>query len=103
MPGDIDVAAGLERPFGDDEAIAGRMRLQPADVEVHLLGQPESMTADLNELAGGDERLDVPLERRAVVARNLEQLKEFPHAGGMVDTLAHEREHLITRKHLNLG
>ena len=31
----------------------------------------------------------------------LQVLEELAHAGGMMDTLAHQREHLITRKHLN--
>ena len=101
--GNVDVAAGVERPFGRDESIAGWMRLQPADIQIHLFGQTESMAAELNELARGDQRFDVALERRAVVARNLEQLKEFPHGSGMVDTLAHQREHLITGKHMVLS
>ena len=45
----------VERTLGRDEAVAGRMRLQPADVEVHLFGQAEAMAANLNEIAGGDE------------------------------------------------
>ena len=40
---------------GADEAVAGRVRLQPADVEVHLFGQAEALAANLNEVAGGDE------------------------------------------------
>ena len=71
------------------------MRLQPADVEVHLLGQAEAVPADVNEVARGDERLDVPLERRPLVARHFENLEELAHAGGMMDPLPHEREHLI--------
>ena len=53
------------------------------------------MTANLNEIAGGDERLDVALERRALVARNFEHLQQLAHAGGMVHPLAHEREDVI--------
>ena len=34
------------RPFRRDEAVARRMRLEPADVQVHLLGQSEAMAAD---------------------------------------------------------
>ena len=71
------------------------MRLQPADVQVHLFGQAEAMAANLNEIAGGDERLDVALERGALVARNFEKLQQLAHAGGMVHPLAHQREHLI--------
>ena len=98
--GDVDVAAGFERPLGRDEAVAGRVRLQPADVEIHLLGQAEALPADLDEIARGDERLEVPLERGALVARNLQELEEFAHAGGMVHPLAHERENLVARKHV---
>src|SRR5262245_3050348 len=61
------------------------------------------MTANLNEVARGDEVLDVPLERSALVARHLQGLEEFPHTGGMVHAVTHEREHLITRKHRFLG
>ena len=85
----------VERPLGRDEAVAGRMRLQAADVEVHLFGQAETVAANLNELAGGDERFDMPLERRAVVLRDFEHLEELAHGGGMVHALPHEREHLI--------
>ena len=93
---DVDVAAGrFERPFGRDEAVAGRMRLQPADVQIHLFRQAEAMPADLDEVAGADERLDVPLERGPLVARHLENLQQFAHAGGMVHPLAHERENLF--------
>ena len=53
--GDVDVAAAVERPLGRDEAVAGRVRLQPADVQVHLFGQAEALAANLNEVAGGDE------------------------------------------------
>ena len=71
------------------------MRLQAADVEIHLLGQAEAVPANLNQVAGGDERLDVALERGALVARNLEDLKELAHGGGMMHPLAHEREDLF--------
>ncbi len=54
------------------------------------------MTSNLNEIARRDERFDVPLERRALVARHFENLEQLPHAGGMVHPLAHQREHLIT-------
>ena len=70
----VDVAAGLDRPLRRDESVAGRVRLQPTDVEVHLFGKSEAVTADLDELPGSDERFDVALERRAIVPRNFEEL-----------------------------
>src|SRR2546425_7296256 len=56
--GNVDVAAGVERPFWRDKSITGRMRLQPADIQIHLFGQTESMAAKVNELARSDKRLD---------------------------------------------
>ena len=91
----VDVAARLERALGRDESVAGRMRLQAADVEIHLLGQAEAVPANLNQVARGDERLDVAFERGALVARNLEDLKELAHGGGMMNPLAHEGEDLF--------
>ena len=94
--GDVDVSAvGLERPVRRHEAVAGRMRLEPADVEVHLLGQAEPLAADLHEIAGGDQRFDVTFERGALLARDLEDLQQLAHAGGMMNPLAHQLEDLI--------
>ena len=91
-----DTGSGrLERTLRRDEAIPCRICLQAADVEVHLFGQPESIPSNLNELAGSDERFDVPFERRLVVLGHFEHLQQLAHAGGMMHPLAHEREHLI--------
>ena len=96
LVGNVDIAAGrLERTLRRDEAVAGRVGLQAADVEVHLFGQAESIPSNLNELAGGDERLDVPLERRLVVLRHFEHLQQLAHAGGVMHPLPHQREDLI--------
>ena len=94
--GNVDVAAErVERTIRRHEAVAGGMRLQLADVEVHLLRQTKTVAANLDQLAGRHERLDVTFERGALVARNLENLQQLTHAGGMVDPLAHQREDLI--------
>ncbi len=72
------------------------MRLQPADMEIHLLGEAEAMAANLDELAGLDQRVEMPLERRPFLAGHFEQLQELANAGGMVHPLAHQRENLVT-------
>jgi hypothetical protein len=59
-------------------------------VEVHLFRQAEAVPANLNELARGDKRFDVPLERRAIVSGNLEDLQKLAHARRVVHALAHE-------------
>ena len=71
------------------------MGLKPADVQIHFFRQAEAMPADLNQVAGADQGFDVPLERGPIVARHLENLQQFAHAGGMVHPLAHERENLF--------
>ena len=48
----VNVAASLERPFRGHEPIPGRMRLQPPDVQIHLLGQAKPVAANLDEIAG---------------------------------------------------
>jgi len=94
--GNVDIAAaGIEGTLGRHESISGRMGLQAPDVEVHLFGQPETITADLNEVTGRDEGLDVALERRPVVLRDFEDLEQLAHAGGMMDPFPHEGEDLI--------
>src|SRR6185369_11883868 len=60
---DEDVAAGFDIAFWRDEPVAGWMRLQAANVEVHLLGQSEALTANLDEFAVGHEALQMAPER----------------------------------------
>jgi hypothetical protein len=96
---DVDVLARFERPLENDEAVARRMGLEPADVEVHLLGEPEAVPPDLNQVAGSDEALDVTLERRAFLAGDPQDLDELAQARGVMHAVAHEREHLVGRQH----
>ena len=85
----------LDAPFGHDKAVAAGMRLQAADEEVHLLGQAKALAANLDEIARGDERVELTLEGCALFARNFEKLKEFADAGRMVHPIAHQRENLF--------
>src|SRR5262249_6231580 len=95
-PGNVDVAARwFEGTLGGDEAVTGGMRLQPADVQVHLLGQAEPMPANLNEVPRNHEGLHVARERRALFPWNIQRLKKLAHPGGMMDLIAHQRENLI--------
>ena len=47
----VDVTARFERTLGRDESVAGRMRLQAADVQIHLLGQTEPVPSNADEIA----------------------------------------------------
>jgi hypothetical protein len=64
-------------------------------VEVHLLGQPESVPAYLDEVPRGDEGIEMTLERSTLVAWNLEKLEELADAGRVMDPLAHPLEDLF--------
>ena len=81
---DVDVALhALGRPLRRHEAEAGRMALEPADDEIHAIGQPVAIAADEHERAVVDERFQVPLERRVLVAGNLEHAHQFARGGRM--------------------
>ena len=66
-------------------------------------GRSEAVAADLNEIAGRDQRFDVALEADTFIARYFQKLQELASAGGMVHPLAHRGENVITRKHRNSG
>ncbi len=93
---DVDIAAcRFERTFGNDEPVAGLVRLQPADVEIHFFREAEPMAADVDQVAGRHEGRDVPFERGALFARHLQNLQELAHAGRVVHPLPHERQNLV--------
>ncbi len=83
--------AGL-RVLGHDEAESAGIGLQPPDDQVHLLRQAEPVAADLQQLAVGDERLQVTLERGALFARHAQQLRQLARGGGMVNVFSNEAE-----------
>ena len=98
---DVDIAPRLERPLWRDEPVPARMGLQSANKEIHLLWKSEAMSANLNELAGSDQGLDLALERRALVTRDLQDLKELAHAGRVVHTLTHQRQDVVTGEYFH--
>ena len=71
------------------------VHLQPADDDVHPVREAEAVAADLEQLAVGDERLQQPPERRAVLARHLEQLDQLARARRMVRALAQAIQDLV--------
>jgi hypothetical protein len=58
------------------------MGLQASDIQVHLLGQAEALAANLDEVAIGDETLEVTPECGALLLRNLECLQQFARTAG---------------------
>ena len=109
--GDVDVPALRLQPsagtrgrigraiagmFGDDEAVSGRIGLEPPDDEVHLFGKAETVAAHLNERAVGNERLQLALEAVALLAPDAKGLCEVARGGRMVDLVPDERQYLFT-------
>ena len=99
--GDVDIARGaVELTLGPDESVALRVNLDLARDQVHPLGQAEVTVAGLDQLSGRDEVLQAAAERGAFFLGNLQRLEELPHARGMVDALAHQRQNLLVGQHL---
>ena len=71
------------------------MRLEPADDDVHPVGKAEAVAADLDQIAVGDERLQQPAERRAVLPRHAEHLQQLLNCRRMIRALPDERQHLV--------
>jgi hypothetical protein len=89
--GDIDVFpfAGIHM-LGYDKAEPAGIRRETADDKVHLVAQAKTVAANLHEFAGGDERFQLSLERRAFLARYPEDLGQLSSCCGMVNAVADE-------------
>jgi hypothetical protein len=85
--------------FRNDEAEPARIGVKPSDDEVHLLGEPKTIAANLEEHAFAGERFQLPLERRAILAWNAEELGELTGAGRMMDFVADESEQFVAGRH----
>ena len=79
-------------PSRDDEAEAARIGGELPDDEIHLLGQTEPIAADLQQIAGGDKRLQLALEGGALLARYAKQLCQLARGGRVMDRLANALE-----------
>ena len=89
-PRDEDVSGDpFDRPVGHDETEAPRVRLHPADDQVHQVRQTESVATRLNQVAGGNELLQQAPDGRPLIPWNLEPLKQLSRGRRMVDLLAH--------------
>ena len=87
--GDENVALhALERPLGCHEAEARRMGVEPADDQIHPIGEAVAVAADEDERAVGDERSQMTLERRVLLARDTKSANQLAGGGGVVYVLA---------------
>ena len=83
----------------NDESEPTRVCLEPADHDVHAIRQAEAIATDFDEVAAGNERLEMPAQRRPLLPRHPQHLQQFLDGRRMVGALADERQHLIAREH----
>ena len=91
----------LDRPVRHDEAEPARVGRDPADDQVHPVGQAEAVAAGLDELAAADQVLQQPLEGGALFPRYLQALQQFPRRGGVVHLVADQLEQLFVIQHVS--
>ena len=100
VAGDVDVAADpLDRPIGDDEPEPARVRLDAADHQIHAVRQTEPVAARLNQVTGGHQLFQQPLDRRPLIPGNLQALHQFARRRGMLDLVAHQGQQLFAIQH----
>ena len=75
------------------------MGFEPADDQVHPIGEAVAVAADEDERAFVDERLELALEGGALLARDFEDANQLARGGRMVDVLANLSQELVTRGH----
>ena len=98
--GNVDVARHLlERPIRHDEAKAARVGRDPADDEIHPVGQAVTVAARLHQLAVGHQLPEQALESRALLTGKLEPLEQLARGGGVVYLFANQLEELFLVEH----
>ena len=85
------------RPLGHDEAVPAGLVVQPADDEVHLVGQAEALPRIWSSSPAATSAFELALEGRAFVARHVEQLRAArAQCGGMsARGVTHRRENVV--------
>jgi hypothetical protein len=81
--------------LGHHESKTTRTGLQATDDEIHLLGQSESVSADLQEHAVADECFQLTLEAAALLARHAEELSKLACVGRVMNFVANEIEDVV--------
>src|SRR5262245_29825077 len=93
----------LRRPphgvLGHHESKATGTGLQATDDQIHLLGQSESVPADLQEHAVAYECLQLTLEAAALFARHAEKLCQLARVGRVMDLVTNQSENFVAGKH----
>jgi hypothetical protein len=75
--------------------------MQPADHEVHLVGQSDAGALRLDELTCRHERFQEPAKRRPFFLRNPERFDQLARGSGMRDLVTHQRQYLFAGKHFS--
>ncbi len=74
--------------------------LEVPDHQIHLLRDAKAVAANLEKCSLRHERLELPLETAALLARHAQQLSDFTRGGGMMHAVTYEPQDVVVRKHL---
>ena len=78
------------------------MRVESSNDEVHSVGEPIAVAAHAHDGALGDQRVELPLQRSSLLARNLEDADQLTSRRRVVNPLAHLAQQLVTTGHRRL-
>ena len=84
-------------PFAGHEPDAARRRVDGAHDEVRAAGQTEQMPALADQVTAVHERPEMPLERRALLARYAQRADQIARRGRTPHVVTQRAKHLVAR------
>ncbi len=88
--------AGAAGAVGSHEGVSPGVQLQPADDEVHLLGQAVALAAHLDQQPLVDEALELAPETGRQLARDRQDLHQLPRRRRVLGPIAYRAEQLFS-------
>ena len=102
--GDIQIPGDpVHGMIGRHEPEAARVHVDAAGHQMHAVGQPVPVAANLDELATLDKRRETAAKRAALLAGQLEALQELAQRGRVIDLGADGGEEFVGREHRPLA
>ncbi len=88
--------AGATGAIGSHERVSAGVQLQPADDEIHLLGQAVPLAAHLHQQALVDEALELAPEACPPLARDRQKLHQLPRRGRVLRPFTYRAEQFVS-------
>ena len=98
--GDVEVAAtsSIGRSGTTNPKPRGLVSIRPTTRFIRS-GRPNRLPRVFDQIAAGNERLEMPAQRRPLVPRHAKHLQQFLNGRRMIGALPDERQHQIAGKH----